>query len=137
MWVEVLGSITKTEKAITLNCLHCSYSSGSDIGLMSTRLHPAERQEAGGCYGSAGRGRGAQWGGHGLLEPEWHHVRDATAASVANVATATVASVFSLLPLLQVFSPLPAVLLNLLSASLLQLLSIPLFHILQSLYEQS
>lgn len=130
MWVEVLGSITKTENAITLNCLHCSYSSGSDIGLMSTRLHPAERLEAGGWTGSAGRGRGAQWGGHGLLEPEWHHVRDATAASVANVATATVASVFSPLPFL-------AVLLHLLSASLLQLLSIPLFHILQSLYEQS
>ena len=127
MWVEVLGSITKTEKAITLNCLHCScsYSSGSDIGLMSTRLHPAERLEAGGWTGSAGRGRGAQWGGHGLLEPEWHHVRDATAASVA-----TVASVFSPLPFL-------AVLLHLLFASLLQLLSIPLFHILQSLYEQS
>ena len=130
MWVEVLGSITKTENAITLNCLDCSYSSGSDTGLMSTRLHPAERLEAGGCSGSAGRGRGAQWGGHGLLEPEWHHVRDATAASVANVATATVASVFSPLPFL-------AVLLHLLSASLLQLLSIPLFHILQSLYEQS
>ena len=124
MWVEVLGSITKTENAITLNCLHCScgYSSGSDIGLMSTRLHPAERLEAGGWTGSAGRGRGAQWGGHGLLEPEWHHVRDATSASVANVATATVASVFSPLPFL-------AVLLHLLSASLLQLLSIPLFHI--------
>ena len=97
MWVEVLGSITKTEiTIISLNCLHCSYSSGSDIGLMSTRLHPAERLEAGGWTGSAGRGRGAQWGGHGLLEPEWHHVRDATSASVAkvaNVATATVASV--------------------------------------------
>ena len=94
---------------------------------MSTRLHPAERLEAGGCSGR-GRGRGAQWGGHGLLEPEWHHVRDATAASVANVATATVASVFSPLPFL-------AALLHLLSASLLQLLSIPLLHILKSLYE--
>ena len=107
MWVEVLGSITKTENAITLNCLHCSYSSGSDIGLMSTRLHPAERLEAGGWSGSTGRGRGAQWGGHGLLEPEWHHVRDATSASVANVATATVASVYSICFLLLSYSYCP------------------------------